>query len=67
MPQTGHFILHSNVLPSLTAGAYDLVTRRRLHPAYVVGLVWIATNQLTAVLLYHSPAWKTVALKLIGH
>lgn len=26
MPQTGHFILHSNVLPQLTAGAYQLVT-----------------------------------------
>jgi len=51
----------------LGLGAYDLVTRRRLHPAYIVGLVWIATNQLTAVLLYHSPAWKTVTLKLIGH
>ena len=26
MPQTGHFILHSNVLPQLTAGAYQLVS-----------------------------------------
>jgi hypothetical protein len=26
MPQTGHFILHSNVLPQLTAGFYDLVS-----------------------------------------
>jgi hypothetical protein len=26
MPQTGHFILHSNVLPQLTAGHYQLVT-----------------------------------------
>jgi hypothetical protein len=26
MPQTGHFILHSNVLPQLTAGRYELVT-----------------------------------------
>jgi hypothetical protein len=26
MPQTGHFILHSNVLPQLTAGQYQLVT-----------------------------------------
>jgi hypothetical protein len=26
MPQTGHFILHSNVLPQLTAGKYELVT-----------------------------------------
>ena len=28
MPKTGHFILHSNVIPKLTAGAYDLVTEQ---------------------------------------
>jgi len=32
MPQTGHFILHSNVLPSLTSGAYDLVTTHEGMP-----------------------------------
>ena len=26
MPQTGHFILHSNVLPEVTAGRYELVS-----------------------------------------
>ncbi len=26
MPKTGHFILHSNVIPKLTAGSYELVT-----------------------------------------
>jgi hypothetical protein len=26
MPKTGHFILHSNVIPKLTAGRYELVT-----------------------------------------
>jgi hypothetical protein len=26
MPQTGHFILHSNVMPKLTAGRYELVS-----------------------------------------
>lgn len=48
-------------------GAYDLITRRRLHPAYVVGVVWTLANQLTASFLYHDPLWKPVALKLIGH
>lgn len=28
MPRTGHFILHSNVLPSVTAGAYELRTEQ---------------------------------------
>ena len=27
-PQTGHFILHSNVMPRLTAGRYQLRTRQ---------------------------------------
>jgi hypothetical protein len=26
MPKTGHFVLHSNVIPKLTAGRYELVT-----------------------------------------
>lgn len=57
----------ANDILILGLGAYDLITRRRLHPVYIVGLVWVAANQLTASLLYHSPAWKAVALKLIGH
>jgi hypothetical protein len=28
MPKTGHFILHSNVMPPLTAGKYELVTEQ---------------------------------------
>jgi hypothetical protein len=48
-------------------GAYDLVTRKRLCPAYVWAIAWIAFWQCTASFLYHSPAWKTVALRLIGH
>lgn len=28
MPKTGHFILHSNVMPKLTAGKYELVTEQ---------------------------------------
>lgn len=28
MPNTGHFILHSNVMPKLTAGKYELVTEQ---------------------------------------
>ncbi|HEY2527246.1 MAG TPA: hypothetical protein VGJ20_04730 [Xanthobacteraceae bacterium] len=51
----------------LTLGAYDLVTRRRLHPAYVVGAVWMITLQLTAQAGLHSLSWKTFSLRLIGH
>ncbi|MGJ7497167.1 hypothetical protein ACSFA8_19055 [Variovorax sp. RT4R15] len=28
MPKTGHFVLHSNVMPPLTAGAYELVSEQ---------------------------------------
>ncbi|WP_372781801.1 hypothetical protein [Phenylobacterium sp.] len=47
-------------------GAYDLITRRRLHPAYLVGLVWIAAMQVTALSLYFSPAWKAAAGRLVA-
>ena len=57
----------SNDLLILGIGAYDFATRRRLHPAYVAGLVWVAANQLGAILLESSPAWKAFAVKLIGH
>ena len=36
MPKTGHFILHSNVLPKLTAGHYELVSAMEVAPAVVV-------------------------------
>jgi hypothetical protein len=38
-------------------GVYDLITRRRLHPAYVAGAAWGLTGQLTASVLYFNPAW----------
>jgi hypothetical protein len=51
----------------LGLGAYDLATRRRLHPAYVAGVVWMLGLQLTARGLLHSAAWKALTLHLIGH
>jgi hypothetical protein len=36
MPRTGHFILHSNVLPQLTAGRYQLVSDQTGIPFDVV-------------------------------
>lgn len=60
------FFLGSDLLV-LALGAYDLVTRRRLHPAYVAGAAWTLALQLTARTLLHSPSWKAVSLHLIGH
>jgi uncharacterized membrane protein len=57
----------ANNLLAVGIGAYDLITRKRLHPAYVAGMAWTFGMQLTASALYHAPAWKPVALALIGH
>jgi hypothetical protein len=47
-------------------GLYDLITRRRLHPAYAIGGVWVVGLQSLAGLLYVSPWWTPVATALIG-
>ena len=67
--QLGEFAqlyLCSNLL-MLALGLYDWITRRRLHPAYVAGLVWILLIELGAGVLLHSDAWKALALHMIGH
>jgi hypothetical protein len=51
----------------LGLGVYDLVTRRRLHPAYVLGAIWILSWQVIAEWLYVSPWWKVVSLHILGH
>jgi hypothetical protein len=51
----------------LGLGAYDLAARGRLHPAYIAGVTWTIALELAARALLHSPAWKIVALRLIGH
>ena len=49
----------------LGLGAYDLITRRRLHPAYLTAVIWIAAIQATSMTLYFNPAWKASADRLI--
>lgn len=51
----------------LGLGVYDLVVRRRLHPAYIAGALWMTTPQFTALLMLRSPVWKALSLRLIGH
>jgi uncharacterized membrane protein len=50
----------------LLAGAYDLATRRRLHPAYLAGAAWIFAVQMLALSLYISPAWAAGARRIIA-
>ena len=61
-------ILHlTNDLLALGIGVHDLLTRGRLHPAYVIGLVWSFGWQVIHVSLYLAPAWLPVAKWLLGH
>jgi hypothetical protein len=48
-------------------GVYDLITRRRLQPAYAAGAAWALTGQALAAWLLFVPAWKVVATHLLGH
>jgi len=45
------------VLLVLAIGAYDLATRRRLHPAYVAAALWIFANEAVATWLFYQPFW----------
>jgi hypothetical protein len=48
-------------------GVYDLITRRRLQPAYVAGASWALAGQGLAAYLLFVPSWKVVATHLLGH
>ena len=51
----------------LGMGLYDWMTRKRLHEAYIAGVVWIGAVELTALSVYTSPGWAPIALRLLGH
>lgn len=65
----GHLLggYFANIVLFLGIGAYDLITRRRLLPAYSIGLVWALANMVVGHILYHSPWWKLIAIKITGH
>lgn len=58
--------LGSDVL-MLGLGVYDLVVRRSLYPAYVIGFAWALCLQLGAYSLLSNPGWKAITMHLIGH
>jgi hypothetical protein len=47
-------------------GAYDLIGRRRLYSAYILGAICGLGLEFAAVWLYMAPWWKPVATTLIG-
>ena len=49
----------------LLLGAYDLITRRRLHPALVAGASYIFLSQFTATALMENASWNAFALHFI--
>ncbi|HWC00591.1 MAG TPA: hypothetical protein VG672_27985 [Bryobacteraceae bacterium] len=52
-----------NLLVVLT-GAYDLATRRRLHPAYLAGVIWVFAIQMLSVSLFFSPGWAATTQRI---
>lgn len=57
----------SDILLVALLGGYDLLTRRRLHPAFVAGSLFGLTAEVIAVWFYVSPWWKPVATRLLGY
>jgi hypothetical protein len=51
----------------IAVGVYDLVTRRRLHPAYVAAALWIFFNEALADWLFHQPFWLAAMKQMTGH
>jgi uncharacterized membrane protein YozB (DUF420 family) len=51
----------------VAVGAYDLATRRRLHPAYVAAALWIFANEALADWLFHQPFWLASMKAMTGH
>jgi uncharacterized membrane protein len=49
----------------LGIGIYDWCTRRRLHPAWALGALWIVINELIASWLYYDPTWKVIATSIV--
>jgi uncharacterized membrane protein YozB (DUF420 family) len=51
----------------VAVGAYDVATRRRLHPAYVAATLWILVNEALAMWLFHQPFWLAAMKAMTGH
>ncbi len=51
----------------IAVGAYDLATRRRLHPAYIAAALWIFANEALATWLFYQPFWLAWMKAATGH
>jgi hypothetical protein len=62
-------IIHNFAGPNLLillAMLYDLVTRRRIHPVYLIATPLILAAELAASALYHSAFWPGLVRTLVG-
>jgi hypothetical protein len=50
----------------LGVGLYDLITRRRLHPAYLAGMAWVLVVEVAALGLYANQVWVKLAASWIA-
>ena len=63
-----YFSIYAGTLSlMLVVGAYDLVTRRRLHPVYIAATLWILANEAMATWLFYQPFWLGWMKALTGH
>ena len=46
--------------------AFDLITRRKLHPAVAAAIVFGFANEVVASIVYNLPAWTPIATRIIG-
>ncbi len=46
---------------------YDVCTRKRIHPVYLIGLPGMMAAHLVMSMIFHHPGWPPVVQKLIGH
>lgn len=59
------FTYPGSIAMVVAVGVYDYVTRRRLHPAYVAGALWIFALELCAAWLYYQPWWASFSRSIL--
>jgi len=66
----GWLFIRFQLLPAYTliaaVGIYDLITRKRIHPAYCWAVAFSLPIHLLAGWLYFQPFWHSIALRIIG-
>lgn len=66
VPKTLVGLYFGSDLLILAFGLVDWLRERRLHPAYLAAVLWIAAIQGLAVFLFFNPVWKALSLRMIG-